>query len=95
MYELEKKYDLAIKDLTTLIGIDKKHSDIVLSRGNCYFALGRYKEAISDYSLCLSRGHKDVDPYLMRAKAYEKLGMKKLAEKDRKSAMVDDFELDY
>jgi tetratricopeptide (TPR) repeat protein len=52
-------------------------------RGDVYMGLGKYKEAVADYTDAIKRGAPDALLYKMRAAAYDKLGETKLAQQDR------------
>ncbi|HEY9777240.1 MAG TPA: tetratricopeptide repeat protein [Planktothrix sp.] len=58
-------------------------------RGNVYMQLGKYSEAVADYTAALENKYLNVqrEPILSdRAKCYDKLGEHQLAEADRKKA---------
>ena len=74
----------AIADFTTSIKYHKSSSSY-WNRGNIYYKNKQYKKALADYTRAIELGDtKDLDRiYSLRANAYEKLGMKTLAQKDR------------
>ena len=51
-----------------------------------YLELAQYQKAIDDYSQVIELNPKDGYAYYCRAEAYEKLGKKDLAEKDKEMA---------
>jgi tetratricopeptide (TPR) repeat protein len=94
----------AIKDYTLCLAVCKKEMDAkgpqaqnfaltyelsLKERGNCYKAIGKYQEAINDYSALLKLPVVDFHPVKVlreRADCYDKLGKHDLAAKDRKNA---------
>ncbi len=76
----------AVEDFSKAIATDKKVSiGCYYHRANIYMRWGKYHDAISDYTNALNLP-KRVDServYAQRAKAYEAIGRKDLAEKDR------------
>lgn len=79
------KPDQAIQSLSKLINHNKEDDSSFLARARLFESMGRHKEAISDYSMAI-----DLQPSTTalkeRAAAYDKIGRKDLADKDRKEA---------
>jgi tetratricopeptide (TPR) repeat protein len=70
-----KKYAWALLDYTIVLKYGHNVSPKVFyRRGDVYFKLSQYAEAIKDYSSCLKVFHKYGKVYFKRAKAYLKLG---------------------
>ncbi|MBX9952427.1 MAG: tetratricopeptide repeat protein [Candidatus Obscuribacterales bacterium] len=84
---LEKlnKTDEAIACLTNLLKHNDDDDAAYEARGNLLFKGGRVKEAITDYSKAIEL-LPSATLYEQRAQAYEKMGRKDLASKDRKQA---------
>jgi len=78
-----KRNDLSIADFTQSISFERHYSAFML-RGNQYCTLGKYEQAVKDYSEALKHTKdENVDRlYTLRAQAYEKMGRKDLAQKD-------------
>ena len=55
-------------------------------RGLCQFFSGKYQRAVDDFSQAILLNPKNAMAYANRAMAYEKLGKKKLAQKDLERA---------
>lgn len=87
LFESRQMWEQAIKDYSGMIKIDAQDELAYERRGKVNFKVGRYKDSASDLSTALR-----LDPvpaattYEARAAAYEKLGEKALAQKDRESA---------
>jgi tetratricopeptide (TPR) repeat protein len=81
IYAAMHKYDLALSSFATAIKLQPKDDGCHRARASCYTKMQRYKEALTDFSeaiaICPS-----AKTYRARAKVYEKLGKKDLAEKD-------------
>lgn len=93
LHSFQKKYDLAIQDMTESLALDKSAHTFLL-RGSQYFAVHQYQKAVDDYTAALNQ-HNDKfydRLYSLRADAYEKLGRHDLAKADRKKSkdLVDD-----
>ena len=71
-----KRYIEAIQDYTVVIKLDIKNNPKVLwRRGDSFYEIGIYQQAIKDYSSCLHMLPKYGKVHLKRAKAWGKLGM--------------------
>lgn len=87
LFEARQKWEQAINDYSSMIKIDAQDELAYERRGKVNFKAGRFKDSASDLSTALR-----LDPvpaattYEARAAAYEKLGEKALAQKDRESA---------
>lgn len=87
LYGARQKLDLSIKDYGSMLKIDAKDELAFELRGKAQYKIGNYKECIADLTRSL-----ELDPcaasstYETRALAYEKLGDKINAAKDRESA---------
>lgn len=60
---------LAIKDYTKVLEL-KNDTKVYLNRGSCYANIGKYNEAISDYSKYIEIYPGEANPYYYRALAY-------------------------
>lgn len=93
IHSTAKKYDLSIADYTQSLALNRTPQTL-MQRGNQYFSLKQYQQAVNDYSAALPYKVEKLQErlYAMRADAYVKLGKFDLAKQDRKSAksLVDD-----
>ena len=55
-YILNQNYDLALADLIRANALVLKNKDALAKRGECYFRLGKYAEAVRDYALVNGSG---------------------------------------
>jgi len=78
-----KQFDKALPDLNQTIEKDSNNIEAFLHRALCYVAMAKYKEAINDYNRAIKMKPREPKVYAWRAKAYDKIGRKDLAEKDR------------
>lgn len=76
------KNDEAIKALNLLLAHNKQDDSGYLTRARLYEKLGKHKEAVADFSKVLQL-QPSTTALKERAAAYEKMGRKDLAEKDR------------
>ncbi len=80
-------YARASGDYARIIAIDDDSEEAYAKKAECEFALKKYEQAAADYSLAIKH---QIYPtgklYNARAKAYDKMGKKDLAEQDRKLA---------
>jgi tetratricopeptide (TPR) repeat protein len=83
-YTLNEKeeWDLAIKDYTKAIELDKKFKDAYLDRGEAREELGESDLAIDDYTIAIALDEKDANAYLKRADAWHAKGKFNLAIQD-------------
>lgn len=73
---------------TQAIELAPKNADAYSNRGYERYMLGRYEEAVSDYTRSLKlKKKKDSDGYVNRALAYEAMGDKQKATDDYKKAL--------
>jgi Flp pilus assembly protein TadD len=72
----------AIVDYNLLLKANALDDTFLLKRGDCKMALGDYSNAIKDYTQTIDLNDTST-AYFARSKAYEKLGMKELAAKDK------------
>ena len=72
----------AVDDYDTLLKANAMDDAFWLKRGDCYMALGNYKEAVKSYSETISLDDSST-AYFARSKAYAKLGQNDLAMKDK------------
>lgn len=72
----------AINDYDTLLKFNSMDDTFWLKRGDCYMALGNFKEAVKNYTETISLGDSST-AYYARSKAYQKLGLTDLANKDK------------
>lgn len=98
-YERLDKKALAIDDYNRALKHEKISFRHLFKKGQMEYQLGRYKDAIASYSLAIERSSKSSNSRALveRAKAYEKLGMLKEAQNDRKAAQTfsDDLLRDF
>jgi len=96
------RHSEAVKDYTTAIAQNPKRADrIYVCRAQAYIKLAMYQKSVDDCSLALlhlgrsnAAQRQDYSALNLRASAYEKLGKKALAEKDRQAMRrIDDFEI--
>jgi tetratricopeptide repeat protein len=78
MHYCKADYETAIAYYNRAIKIIKK-SDFLYGRGLCYYALGRYKKALSDFNACIfnydiSFNFCNFEFYEIRALTYDKMG---------------------
>jgi TonB family protein len=88
LYADKNMWDKGLPDITKkleLLGSDATHFDY-WSRGNFYYELGKYDDAVKDYSEAIRLRPDYRYHYSDRAKAYEKLGKTDLAAADKKKA---------
>lgn len=87
-YAESKKPQLAMRDLTKLISINKDDESAYTERANIEAHTGLYKDAVSDYTkaIKLYPGENPSRLYLERAKVFDKLGDKNSARQDRLKA---------
>ncbi|HEY9869154.1 MAG TPA: tetratricopeptide repeat protein [Candidatus Obscuribacterales bacterium] len=85
-----KQYKKALESFNRAIEMNPRTGKAYIWRANYYVATGRPKEALADFSKCLELGiglgRERGELYFYRAKAYDMLGHKDLAEKDRAEA---------
>ncbi len=95
----QQKHDQAIKLFNRAMGVDGQKTDpaIYLYRGECFEKMGRWSDAVLDFSEAIGRGEAAAKimegaysitistSYTERAKCYDKLGKKNLAAADRKT----------
>jgi tetratricopeptide (TPR) repeat protein len=84
-YEKLKQYDKAQKDLDTFIMREPKDAVAYDMRARLKSEQGQYSQAADDYTCALKAAPEDGEFLLeKRAKVYEKLGKKDLADQDRR-----------
>jgi tetratricopeptide (TPR) repeat protein len=86
IYMQLNQYELAVKDFTIAESLIPRHKWTPIELGHCYDRLGQFDKSVASYSKALAIDPSFVKAYEFRASAYEKLGKKALAAKDRKSA---------
>lgn len=77
-----KRYDEAIESFTRGIALNNKGFWLYKSRGDVYFQQRKFQKAVDDYTSVIRIVPKEPMGYGARAKAYERLGRKDLADKD-------------
>lgn len=82
IYFQQKHYDEAIDAFSRGIAINRKNYWLYRIRGDIYFSLKKYQKAVDDYTSAIRIVPNDEAGYGARAKAYEKMGLKSLADKD-------------
>lgn len=77
----------AIEEMTAVIKQNPEEDEAWNKRGNLYSEMGNYKEAVKDYTQALATSFGSQETiYKARGRAYEKLQMRDLAQKDFKKA---------
>lgn len=84
LYELGE-YDISIKISSALLKLKEPFlkNEAMFNRGNCNQKLGKFKEAIDDFTEIIKTSPQESSAYYNRANAYEKLGQFAEAENDR------------
>lgn len=85
LYLKAGKLKEALKDYSTLIERNGLDETLWLKRGDCRMAMQDYKGAVQDYTGTIELNDSET-AYFSRSKAYEKLGLQPLADKDRATA---------
>jgi len=86
LYEKIGDYPRAIADFSTLIKMGDEDEDTLYGRAQCYVHLQQYDKAIADLTEALKVNRASRDFLLeARAKVYDKMGRKDLAQADRKN----------
>lgn len=87
MHAALKKYELSIADLSLSLQFNRDPVAFTL-RANQYANVGKYNEAVKDYTDAIAKSTVDDKGklYSQRAIIYEKIGRKDLAFKDREKA---------
>lgn len=81
------KMEQAVAEMTAIIKQNPEEDEAWNKRGNLNFAMGRYQEAVRDFTEALATSFGSNDTlYRSRGKAYEKLGQKDRAQKDFQKA---------
>ncbi len=81
------KFAKAIPLYDRIIELGEGNADAYRGRGDCYAGLKQYKKAIEDYSNAITMASDpSPDTYRQRALAFEKLGNKEKALRDRNTA---------
>jgi tetratricopeptide (TPR) repeat protein len=86
IYVLLNQNDLAIKDFLKAQPLIPGHKWLYLELGHCYDRAGQFDKSVAVYSKALALDPQFVKAIVYRANAYEKLGKKDLAAKDRDAA---------
>jgi tetratricopeptide (TPR) repeat protein len=77
----------AVAEMTAVVKQNPEEDEAWIKRATLYFDMAKYKEAIHDYTQALETSFGSNETiYRARARAYEKLGQKDLAQKDLKKA---------
>ncbi len=77
----------AVAEMTAVVKQNPQEDEAWNRRAALYFDMAKYKEAIQDYTRALETSFGSNETiYRARARAYEKLGQKDLAQKDLKKA---------
>lgn len=77
----------AIDEVTKIIKQNPDEDEAWNKRGTLYYNTGKYKEAVSDFTHALETNFGSEETlYRARARAYEKLGKRELADKDFRKA---------
>lgn len=84
-----KKYDIAIEQLNEALKIAKseENPDLITMRGQAFYELERYNEAILDFEIAIKYMENPNYVYLLKAKAEWKLGQREKACEDFNKAI--------
>lgn len=82
VYYQQKRFDEAIDSLTKGIAMNGKNYWLYVMRGDIYFQQQKFKKAVDEYTAVIRIIPNEPVGYGSRAKAYEKLGLHALADKD-------------
>lgn len=95
-FEWHKQWQKAIADFDAIEAIEPLTASGLNSRARCKMELKRYAEAVQDYTRSIELEPKKAGLYVARAKAYQLLGKRALADADLKrvQALGEDFELE-
>ena len=86
-YNWKKDNDSAIADFTKAIELEPNRVELYLNRGSIYFIeLQNYELAISDFTKAIELNPKNDFFYRMRARSYDAVGRKDLADADLQKA---------
>lgn len=69
--------------LNKAVEFDKSDDEPLRLRGQEYFKLKKYKQAVDDYTQAIEIAPNTSSNYQARSLAYEKLGQKSMAQKDQ------------
>lgn len=82
-----KRYDEAIADYSKLLQFDAEDETAYIRRGDAYKLKNDLQHALADYSKAITLDPRNAaTAYLSRAKVYDMLGKKELANSDRAAA---------
>jgi tetratricopeptide (TPR) repeat protein len=87
-YQL-KRLDEAADSFSKGIAINSKNYWLFKIRGDVYFQQGKFQKAVNDYTSVIRIVPKDPVGYGARARAYERLGLHALADKDIAKTKID------
>jgi len=92
-----KKYEDAVAQFTSAIGLEPSNTDYYLARANSHEQLSRYNEAAADYEKAIVFKPKESDAYVSLGRVCNKLNMydKALANLNRATALKWKNELIY
>jgi tetratricopeptide (TPR) repeat protein len=76
-----RDYKAALKEFNSALAIARVPS-IIMNRGLCYVKMGRYKQAIADLDMFLSKKSGEAETYYARGQAYAGLGNTEFADDD-------------
>lgn len=82
-YRQLKQWDKAIADYTSTLKLRPTSCASFLHRGDCYLELHKDTDALADYAVAIKLKPREARPYSFRARAYERMGRKDLAEQDK------------
>lgn len=77
-----KRNEKALADFTNALELEPDYAFAYHGRGRCLTDLGRYREAVEEYTKAIERMPVFTDALNRRAELYRKLGEVKLAEAD-------------
>lgn len=90
IYAEKGQYDLAKKNYTEALKLDKNHADAYLNRGLIFFIEKKYQEAISDFTEAIKSDPKMTAAYGSRGNAYLNTGKAEMALDDYTKAITID-----
>jgi len=80
-------WDGAIISFGETIGFDMNNKDAYFRRGQCFYHLNNYKDALTDFSHLLEMAPRDVNAHLWRGTVHSKMGQDEAAVKDYLAAI--------
>ena len=79
---LHREYEKALADYEQVLKVHTRSVPAHYGRGVCHYSLRDYRLARDDFNRVIELDPEYAEAYLGRAKTYQRLGMKDLAERD-------------